>query len=198
MALRCVGALVLSRQMPNRALLAELNQDKYALIRLGNTAGPAEFSEGHAQNQKEVLTLPTPFQAELEVQLALEREEQAQRATMLEQERRDRELAMRIAQSEAELISEEGQVDAGLRRWGAKHTHKLKKNKKQTPGSIHHHPDVSSKMQQHVSFFRLFSSLFLGLSSSSSSATAMKDHPAQPHARLRVHSTSAPLLMKQY
>lgn len=56
-------------------------------------------------------------QAELEVQLALEREEQAQRATMLEQERRDRELAMRIAQSEAELISEEGQMDASLRRW---------------------------------------------------------------------------------
>lgn len=58
-------------------------------------------------------------QAELEVQLALEREEQAQRATMLEQERRDRELAMRIAQSEAELISEEGQTDASLRRWAA-------------------------------------------------------------------------------
>ncbi|XP_029688524.1 myosin VIb isoform X5 [Takifugu rubripes] len=55
------------------------------------------------------------MQAELEVQLALEREEQAQRATMLEQERRDRELAMRIAQSEAELISEEGQTDASLR-----------------------------------------------------------------------------------
>lgn len=39
MALRRVGALVLSRQMPNRALPAELNQDKYVLIRLGNTAG---------------------------------------------------------------------------------------------------------------------------------------------------------------
>lgn len=57
-----------------------------------------------------------PSQAELEIQLALEREEQAQRSTMLEQERRDRELAMRIAQSEAELITEEGQLDAGLRR----------------------------------------------------------------------------------
>lgn len=57
-----------------------------------------------------------PLQAELEIQLALEREEQAQRSTMLEQERRDRELAMRIAQSEAELITEEGQLDAGLRR----------------------------------------------------------------------------------
>lgn len=45
---------------------------------------------------------------------------------MLEQERRDRELAMRIAQSEAELISEEGQMDAGLRRWAVMHT-QLKK-----------------------------------------------------------------------
>lgn len=64
------------------------------------------------------------LQAELEIQLALEREEQAQRTTMLEQERRDRELAMRIAQSEAELITEEGQTDAGLRRY--KHTRKKK------------------------------------------------------------------------
>lgn len=48
--------------------------------------------------------------------MALEREEQTQRATMLEQEKRDRELAMRIAQSEAELINEEGQMDTGLRR----------------------------------------------------------------------------------
>ncbi|XP_076021602.1 myosin VIb [Genypterus blacodes] len=55
------------------------------------------------------------MQAELEVQLALEREEQVQQNTVLEQEKRDRELAMRIAQSEAELIPEEGQ-DAGLRR----------------------------------------------------------------------------------
>lgn len=57
------------------------------------------------------------LQAELEIQLALEREEQAQRTTMLEQEKRDRELAMRIAQSEAELITEEGQMEAGLRRY---------------------------------------------------------------------------------
>uniref|UniRef100_A0A8C7ZD61 Unconventional myosin-VI n=1 Tax=Oryzias sinensis TaxID=183150 RepID=A0A8C7ZD61_9TELE len=57
------------------------------------------------------------IQAELEIQLAVEREEQAQHAAMLEQERRDRELAMRIAQSEAELITEEGQSDAGLRRY---------------------------------------------------------------------------------
>lgn len=57
------------------------------------------------------------LQAELEIQLALEREEQVQNAAILEQERRDRELAMRIAQSEAELITEEGQMDAGLRRY---------------------------------------------------------------------------------
>ncbi|XP_043998356.1 myosin VIb isoform X1 [Gambusia affinis] len=55
------------------------------------------------------------IQTELDAQLALEREEQVQRAAMVEQERRDRELAMRIAQSEAELISEDGQGDAGLR-----------------------------------------------------------------------------------
>ena len=64
------------------------------------------------------------LQAELEVQLALEREEQAQRTAILEQERRDRELAMRIAQSEAELITEEGQMDTGLRRY-CMHKHTL-------------------------------------------------------------------------
>lgn len=58
-----------------------------------------------------------PFQADLEIQLALEREEHVQRTAVLEQERRDRELAMRIAQSEAELITEEGQMDASLRRY---------------------------------------------------------------------------------
>ncbi|XP_026141654.1 myosin VIb isoform X1 [Carassius auratus] len=56
------------------------------------------------------------MQAELEVQLALEREEETQRQTVLEQERRDRELAMRIAQSEAELIQDEAQMDPSLRR----------------------------------------------------------------------------------
>uniref|UniRef100_A0A673KUP9 Unconventional myosin-VI n=1 Tax=Sinocyclocheilus rhinocerous TaxID=307959 RepID=A0A673KUP9_9TELE len=54
------------------------------------------------------------MQAELEMQLALEREEETQRQTMLEQERRDRELAMRIAQSEAELIQDEAQMDPSL------------------------------------------------------------------------------------
>ncbi|XP_039523738.1 myosin VIb isoform X3 [Pimephales promelas] len=55
------------------------------------------------------------MQAELEIQLALDREEETQTQTMLEQERRDRELAMRIAQSEAELIQEEAQMDPSLR-----------------------------------------------------------------------------------
>ncbi|KAM8917440.1 myosin VIb isoform 3-T3 [Spinachia spinachia] len=55
------------------------------------------------------------IQSELDIQLALERSEQAKHTTVLEQERRDRELAMRIAQSEAELITEEGQMDASLR-----------------------------------------------------------------------------------
>nr|XP_033792370.1 unconventional myosin-VI isoform X3 [Geotrypetes seraphini] len=56
------------------------------------------------------------IKAEVELQLALEREEENQKQAILEQERRDRELAMRIAQSEAELISEEGQPDIALRR----------------------------------------------------------------------------------
>uniref|UniRef100_A0A4W3GXI1 Unconventional myosin-VI n=1 Tax=Callorhinchus milii TaxID=7868 RepID=A0A4W3GXI1_CALMI len=47
------------------------------------------------------------IQAEVETQLIAEREDEAHKQTVLEQERRDRELAMRIAQSEAELISEE-------------------------------------------------------------------------------------------
>uniref|UniRef100_A0A4W5MVI8 Unconventional myosin-VI n=1 Tax=Hucho hucho TaxID=62062 RepID=A0A4W5MVI8_9TELE len=56
------------------------------------------------------------LQVEMDVQLEAEREEEAVRQNILEQERRDRELAMRIAQSEAELIPEESQNDAGLRR----------------------------------------------------------------------------------
>ncbi|NWJ01105.1 MYO6 protein, partial [Crypturellus undulatus] len=55
------------------------------------------------------------MQAEIEAQLAKEREEETQHQAVLEQERRDRELAMRIAQSEAELISDEAQLDLGLR-----------------------------------------------------------------------------------
>ncbi|XP_077949504.1 myosin VIa isoform X3 [Gasterosteus aculeatus] len=56
------------------------------------------------------------MQVEMELQLQAEREEDASRQTVLEQERRDRELALRIAQSESELIPEEVQTDAGLRR----------------------------------------------------------------------------------
>ncbi|CAB1330657.1 unnamed protein product [Coregonus sp. 'balchen'] len=56
------------------------------------------------------------MQAEMDIQIALEREEDVQRSAMLEQERRDRELAMRIAQSEAELITDDAQVDPSLRR----------------------------------------------------------------------------------
>uniref|UniRef100_A0A8C3XLN4 Unconventional myosin-VI n=1 Tax=Chelydra serpentina TaxID=8475 RepID=A0A8C3XLN4_CHESE len=58
------------------------------------------------------------IQAEIEAQLAREREEETQQQAVLEQERRDRELAMRIAQSDAELISDEAQLDLGLRRYG--------------------------------------------------------------------------------
>uniref|UniRef100_A0A7N5P4M4 Unconventional myosin-VI n=1 Tax=Ailuropoda melanoleuca TaxID=9646 RepID=A0A7N5P4M4_AILME len=56
------------------------------------------------------------IQAEVEKQLARQREEESQQQVVLEQERRDRELALRIAQSEAELISEEAQADLSLRR----------------------------------------------------------------------------------
>ncbi|XP_074847091.1 unconventional myosin-VI [Carettochelys insculpta] len=62
------------------------------------------------------------IQAEIEAQLAREREEETQQQAVLEQERRDRELAMRIAQSEAELISDEAQFDLGLRRLDAEIT----------------------------------------------------------------------------
>ncbi|XP_034534822.1 unconventional myosin-VI-like isoform X3 [Notolabrus celidotus] len=55
----------------------------------------------------------------MDVQLQVEREEEASRQAVLEQERRDRELALRIAQSESELIPEEGTNDAGLRSNGS-------------------------------------------------------------------------------
>ncbi|XP_061602444.1 unconventional myosin-VI-like isoform X2 [Cololabis saira] len=57
------------------------------------------------------------LQAEMETQLESERQEESARQAVLEQERRDRELALRIAQSEAELIPEES--DAGLRSNGS-------------------------------------------------------------------------------
>lgn len=53
----------------------------------------------------------------MELQFQAEREQEASRQAVLEQERRDRELALRIAQSEAELIPEEVPVEAGLRRY---------------------------------------------------------------------------------
>ncbi|KAM5166795.1 LOW QUALITY PROTEIN: unconventional myosin-VI-like [Callospermophilus lateralis] len=56
------------------------------------------------------------IQAEVEEQLARQREEEPQQQAVLEQERRDRELALRIAQSESELISDEAQGDLALRR----------------------------------------------------------------------------------
>ncbi|KAM9233368.1 unconventional myosin-VI [Dugong dugon] len=55
------------------------------------------------------------IQAEVEEQLARQREEESQQQAVLEQERRDRELALRIAQSEAELITDEAQADPVLR-----------------------------------------------------------------------------------
>lgn len=55
-------------------------------------------------------------QLEMERQLEADRQEEISRQAVLEQERRDRELALRIAQSEAELIPDESQNDASLRR----------------------------------------------------------------------------------
>uniref|UniRef100_A0A8C5LC46 Unconventional myosin-VI n=1 Tax=Jaculus jaculus TaxID=51337 RepID=A0A8C5LC46_JACJA len=56
------------------------------------------------------------IQAEVEEQLAKQRQEESQQQAVLEQERRDRELALRIVQSESELISDEAQGDLALRR----------------------------------------------------------------------------------
>ncbi|XP_072359407.1 unconventional myosin-VI-like isoform X2 [Scyliorhinus torazame] len=56
------------------------------------------------------------LQAAMEIQLASEREEEARKQALLEQERRDQELAMRIAQSESELINDESPMDAGIKR----------------------------------------------------------------------------------
>uniref|UniRef100_A0A8C2Z6B2 Unconventional myosin-VI n=1 Tax=Cyclopterus lumpus TaxID=8103 RepID=A0A8C2Z6B2_CYCLU len=54
-------------------------------------------------------------QVEMELQLQAEQKEDVSRQAVHEQERRDRELALRIAKSESELIPEEVQIDAGLR-----------------------------------------------------------------------------------
>uniref|UniRef100_A0A671SSW3 Unconventional myosin-VI n=1 Tax=Sinocyclocheilus anshuiensis TaxID=1608454 RepID=A0A671SSW3_9TELE len=57
------------------------------------------------------------YSEEMELQLQAEREQETARQPVLEQERRDRELALRIARSEAELIPEETPVEVGLRRY---------------------------------------------------------------------------------
>nr|prf myosin VI:SUBUNIT=heavy chain [Mus musculus] len=56
------------------------------------------------------------IQSEVEAQLARQREEESQQQAVLAQECRDRELALRIAQNESELISDEAQGDMALRR----------------------------------------------------------------------------------
>uniref|UniRef100_A0A8C7N5A7 Unconventional myosin-VI n=1 Tax=Oncorhynchus kisutch TaxID=8019 RepID=A0A8C7N5A7_ONCKI len=76
-----------------------------------------EEEEQRRKQEEDDRRLKLSLQAEMDVQLEAEREEEAVRQNILEQERRDRELAMRIAQSEAELIPEESQNDAGLRSW---------------------------------------------------------------------------------
>uniref|UniRef100_A0AAX7TIQ5 Unconventional myosin-VI n=1 Tax=Astatotilapia calliptera TaxID=8154 RepID=A0AAX7TIQ5_ASTCA len=68
------------------------------------------------EEDRRVCVCSVCVQMEMELQLQAEREEEAARQAVLEQERRDRELALRIAQSEAELIPEEVANDSGLRR----------------------------------------------------------------------------------
>ncbi|XP_078412888.1 myosin VIa [Cetorhinus maximus] len=63
------------------------------------------------------------LQAAMEAQLALEREEETRKQALLEQERRDRELAMRIARSESELIYDESPMDTGIKSVEVKHIH---------------------------------------------------------------------------
>ncbi|XP_072121989.1 unconventional myosin-VI isoform X3 [Mobula birostris] len=70
-----------------------------------------EEEERKQQEEKE-----RRLQAELEAQITAEREEEARKQTLLEQERRDRELAMRIARSESELITDETPMDTGIKR----------------------------------------------------------------------------------
>ncbi|GLD56963.1 myosin VIa isoform X6, partial [Lates japonicus] len=70
----------------------------------------------NTSTHEHMFTAAQTLQMEMELQLQAEREEEAARQAVLEQERRDRELALRIAQSEAELIPEEVQIDSGLRR----------------------------------------------------------------------------------
>uniref|UniRef100_A0A669EJM3 Unconventional myosin-VI n=1 Tax=Oreochromis niloticus TaxID=8128 RepID=A0A669EJM3_ORENI len=72
-----------------------------------------------ATERERVCVCSVCVQMEMELQLQAEREEEAARQAVLEQERRDRELALRIAQSEAELIPEEVANDSGLRSNGS-------------------------------------------------------------------------------
>ncbi|XP_037099836.1 unconventional myosin-VI-like isoform X1 [Syngnathus acus] len=62
------------------------------------------------------------LQLQMEQQLEADREEEISRQAVLEQERRDRELALRIAQSEAELIPDDSQNDAALRSTESSHS----------------------------------------------------------------------------
>ncbi|XP_060687622.1 unconventional myosin-VI-like isoform X1 [Hemiscyllium ocellatum] len=67
------------------------------------------------EERKKEEEIKRSMQAALETQLATEREEEARKQALLEQERRDRELAMRIARSESELIYDESPMDTGIK-----------------------------------------------------------------------------------
>ncbi|XP_056283448.1 myosin VIa isoform X6 [Pseudoliparis swirei] len=72
--------------------------------------------EERKRRDEEERKMQVEMEVEMEVQLQAEREEDVSRQAVHEQERRDRELALRIAKSESELIPEEVQSDASLRR----------------------------------------------------------------------------------
>ncbi|MGH0119504.1 UNVERIFIED_CONTAM: hypothetical protein FKN15_007705 [Acipenser sinensis] len=90
--------------------------DKFTEVVSALKEGKQEMSKQVQDLETSINALMAKIKAELEMQLAAEREEETQRQAVLEQERRDRELAMRIAQSESELITEETQPDSALRR----------------------------------------------------------------------------------
>ncbi|XP_056283445.1 myosin VIa isoform X3 [Pseudoliparis swirei] len=75
--------------------------------------------EERKRRDEEERKMQVEMEVEMEVQLQAEREEDVSRQAVHEQERRDRELALRIAKSESELIPEEVQSDASLRSNGS-------------------------------------------------------------------------------
>uniref|UniRef100_A0A8C5R872 Unconventional myosin-VI n=1 Tax=Leptobrachium leishanense TaxID=445787 RepID=A0A8C5R872_9ANUR len=89
--------------------------DKFNEVVNALKEGKQEMSKQVKDLESSIDALLFKIKAEVEVQLAREREEESQQQVIHEQERRDRELAMRIAQSESELINEDFGPDSALR-----------------------------------------------------------------------------------